>query len=790
MNHPQKNIAFQEDNDLKKLLRLLRRHYRLFLFCVIAALLIAFLVNRYMIPKYRISASILVKEESRSLGGDVNDYLNTNLFNVNQNFQNELWVLKSNPVIEQTVENLDLTISYYQKDGFLYYDAYKNLPFQVLLLQNHVQPVNVRFNISIQDRENFIIRAESKDAVFKNLYTGETISTDKDWSFGTPGKFGQLIESDDLAFIIKLQSSGNKTYYRNSFIYSFILNDLPTVTQRLKKELAFNAFDRNATIIEIVYESPSVNKGRDIVNEIMDVYSAQNLDRKNHVAEITIEYIERQLGEISDSLSQTEDNLQRFRSSNQLLDVTNQSSGLYDQYLDLQNQMAELVTRKRYYDYVADYLASNDDFSNMIVPASMGIQDQLLNNLMSELITAQTQRNNLIDNNQQQNPLVEQLSIQIENLRGTISENISAVQKTMEISMDEMNNRINRIENQIRMLPATERQLGGIEREYRLNDAIYNYLLEKRAEAKITQASNLPDNIIIEPANIVGTKPISPNKQINYLAALVLGLGIPFGFLTLKGIFSEKIGNQDDIERYTEVPVLGKILHSHKKSSKIMIDFPTSGIAESYRALRTNLDFHFKSIKPKVYLITSSIEGEGKSFNALNLATSYAQLGRRTVLVNFDLRKPTDFFSENGYSITGLSSFFRNQARLDEIILHSPQEKLDVIPAGPIPPNPVELLSQENTGALVNHLRDQYDCIIMDSTPLAQVTDAYILMEYADVKVIITRYNYTIKKAFSMVMKDLKRKNIDNMCILLNDNRIQDDQYGYGYGYSKKQKYK
>ena len=197
--------------------------------------------------------------------------------------------------------------------------------------------------------------------------------------------------------------------------------------------------------------------------------------------------------------------------------------------MDLQNQLAELVSRKRYYDYVSDLL-KNDNFSNMMLPASIGISDQLLNNLMSELITAQAQRSNLIENNQERNPLVQKLGIQIENLKKTISENISAVSKTTSISIDEMNKRIRKIEAEISRLPATQRQLGNIERKYRLNDAIYNYLMEKHAEAKITKASNLPDDIIIEPAKM-GMGPISPNKRMNYMIAFFLGLALPFGYV-------------------------------------------------------------------------------------------------------------------------------------------------------------------------------------------------------------------------------------------------------------------
>ncbi|MBN1186866.1 MAG: polysaccharide biosynthesis tyrosine autokinase [Bacteroidales bacterium] len=786
MLKPQNN-PIQEDTDIKNIIELVSRNYKFFTISIIVALTLAFMANHFMIPIYKVSSSLLINEnDRRPQGVNVNDFLYSNLLIGNQNFQNELWVLKSSPVIEQTIRNLDLSVNYYFKEGFQYKDAYENIPFRIMFLRDHVQPVNVRFNVSILDNKNFQIMAKSKKAVFQKIDNNRGSYQKDDWFFEQHGTFGKLIETPDMAFAIQLDAT-QKLYYKNEFVYSFVFFDMPTLIDQYKKELVYNVIQKDATVIEIVLRSPSLGKGEDIVNEMMDVYSKQNLNRKNHIAGITIDYIEKQLGEISDSLSQTENNLQSFRSSNQLLDVTEQTTGISVQYRDLQNQMAELVTRKRYYDYVADYLTNEENFSDMIVPSSLGIQDPLLSTLMSELITSQAQRSNLIQNQQERNPLVQKLGIQIDNTRKTIIENIAVVRKTTDISIDEMKKRIRKVEAEISRLPKTQRQLGGIERKYRLNDAIYNYLLEKRAEAKITQASNLPDNIIIEPAKIVGNKPVSPNKARNYLIALFLGLAVPFGSLILKNVISNKIESQENLERLTELPVLGKIMHNHKKNNNVMFEYPKSSIAESYRALRTKLEHHFKGIPRKVIMVTSSIEGEGKSFNALNLAMSYAQLDRRTILVDFDMRKPTGYLAKEEGSLIGLSSYYTDRVNLEEIILKSPHEKLDYISSGPIPPNPVELLALEKTRELLDRLKDSYDCIILDTPPLAQVSDAYLLMDHADIKVVIARYNYTLRKVFALIMNDLKQQNIDNVCVVLNDNHVYRDQYGYGYGYNKKQ---
>jgi tyrosine-protein kinase Etk/Wzc len=773
----------QDESDLEKLVAAISRNYRLIATSLAITLIIAFLVNHLMTPQYKIAASLLIKVENKKLNGNVNDFLNSSLFGGNQNFQNELWVLKSVPVIDQTIRNLNLNIHYFREKIFRSVDAYDKIPFRIVLISNHVQPVGVRFKISFHDKDSFLIKASAKNIQIVDFANSEVVSTLKKWTFIHSGKFGELVETPDLSLMVTPDTVRN-TINKEDNNYSFVLEDIISETDKLKKRLEFTIIDKLATVIEIKFRSPSPKEGKDIVNEIMKVYSEQNLARKNHTATITIDYIEKQLGEISDSLSITEENLQRFRSSNQLLNVNEQAIDMSKQYMDLQNQMAELVTRKRYYDNVAEYLEKNEDFSNMVVPASMGITDPLLNDLMSELITAHAQRSNLIQNNQELNPLVQKLTIQIENTKKTISENITAVRKTTDISLEEMTKRIDKIEASINRLPKTQRQLGNIERKFTLNDAIYNYLLEKRAEAKITQASNQPDDIVIAPAKLVSTKPVFPNKGLNYGIAIFLGLLIPFGYLTLKSTLDNKIESEEYLEHFTNLPLMGKIIHTHHKNVNEILEHPGSALAESYRSLRTNLEYHFKDMHSKVILITSCVEGEGKTFIAINLAMSYVQLGQRILLLDFDLRRPTaSYFGIVQDSQTGLSSWYSNGTNLNEILWPSPFENLDYIASGPLPPNPLELMAQDKTGSLLRQLKSKYDCIIVDTSPLAQVSDAYLLMDHADVKIVIARCNFTIKRVFSLIMKKLKEKNVSNLCIVLNDNRIYDSQYGYGYGY-------
>ncbi|HEX2968424.1 MAG TPA: polysaccharide biosynthesis tyrosine autokinase [Bacteroidales bacterium] len=777
------NSGIGEDNDLKKVSDLFVRNKKLFIIFLVIAFGVAFLINRLSIPEYRISASILIKEKNQQpAGGNVNEFLNSNLFFSNQNFQNELWVIKSTPVIEQTIRNLDLTVTYYYKSGLKYADGYGNMPFKVTFLPDHPQPLNVRFRITFISDNYFKIEADASDVTFYNFSTEKVTHRKKTWILSTDAAFGELIKNDDAAFIVNPSNHG--TAIKKFSPYAFDFRTVSTLGAYYRKNLEFRVVDRLATVIEISQLTGNIRKGIDLINEIMSVYSAQNLERKNHIASITINYIEKQLDEISDSLSQTEDNLQHFRASNQLLNVSEQASGISEQYLNLQNQLAELVTRKRYYDYVSEYLSKNDNFSNIIVPASLGIQDPLLGNLMAELIGAQSQLTNLVKNNQEKNPLVQRLNIQIDNIKKTISDNISAVSKTTSISIDEMDKRIRKVESEISRLPLTQRKLGIIERKYRLNDAIYNYMLEKRAEAKITKASNLPDNVIIEPAKLDGIYPVSPDRKLNYIIAVFMGLAFPLGFITLRSALNTRIESQEDIEAITKIPVLGRILHSFGKSNNVMFDFPGSDIAESFRALRTNLDFYVRGGHKKIIMVTSSVEREGKSFVARNLAMGYAQLGRKTILVDFDMRKHESYFGDKSEN-RGLSSYLIEKSELSEIIKKSPNDKLDYICAGVIPPNPAELIALNRTKELLDQLKKVYDIIILDTTPLAQVTDAYLLVDHSELKIIVVRQNYTLKKVLSLISKDIQLKSINNVCVVLNDNRDHLDRYGYGYGYNR-----
>ena len=377
--------------------------------------------------------------------------------------------------------------------------------------------------------------------------------------------------------------------------------------------------------------------------------------------------------------------------------------------------------------------------------------------------------------------MVNRLRIQIRNLKSTISENISTAERANDMAISEMQNRLEQLDNRISRLPATQMQLGGIERTFNLTEAIYNYLLEKQAEAKITKASNLSDIVVIEPAHMVGNSPVSPKYMFNYFIALIMGFTLPFIFLLIKMFFKATITEQEEIESITNATILGKVFHyNNSKEKNVFISSPGNQIAENFRTLRTNLNFAMGNKSAKTILVSSCVSGEGKTFSAFNIAAAYAQIDKKTILINFDLRNSRAVI-KNADNSNGLSLFLSDESEFDDVIIRSYYKSLDIINSGPVPPNPLELMENERTNKLFEFLKKNYDYIIIDTPPMAQVSDAFTLVQHADLNLIVVRYNVTKKKLLRLVLGELKNKNINNVYIILNDNKLISEQMGYGY---------
>lgn len=774
--------SLKESLSIEYIYMILKRKWYVFAVSVILCIVFAYIKNNVSLPVYEVGASVLIKENKpQSARGASQLFEGFGLFNNENNFVNEIQVLKSSPLIDKVVKNLDVVISYYCHNFYNKKELYKTSPFVVVLNQDHPQLINVEFQVEILDNQTFKIKAKSKNGILHSYSTGNTIQNIRNFKLKQTHSFKERLESEYYDFKIIL----NKDYQLGSYntsVFSFILNNPATLVKKYQSMLVVEPSDMESSIAKITARSTVPSKAVDIIKTLTNAYLEKDLGEKIYASIKTIEYIDNQLGEIGDSLRNAELNLQRFRTSNQIIDVTMKSGRVYDQLQELGQEKANIMVKLKYYKYIEDYFDENKEISDLIAPSSMGIEDPLLNNLIQELTTLNAERTSLIENNQGKSPYLKQINIKIDNLKNTISENIKYILNTTDISLKDIDSRISTLNSELNKLPATERQLLGYERKFNLNDAIYTYLLEKRAEAQITKASNMPDAQILEPAGIMGNGPISPKKRMNYIISILLGIVAPFTVIRLIDVLQNRITENTEIEKLTDIPLIGKIYNNNKKTDLVVNVFPKSHIAESFRRIRTSLNYFIELNKCSVITITSSFAQEGKSFISLNLALSLASINKKTILMNFDLRKPKVYERLNIKNDGGISNYLCKQAKYDDILQHSNVEYLDVITSGPIPPNPSELISSDRTLELLELAKTKYDYIILDTPPVGIISDTYILMEKSDLTIFVVRQSHTPKREFLSTIQDLKERNFKKICLVVNDKTLyKSTKYGYGY---------
>ena len=788
MNHQ------EAENGLRNILKIITRYYWVFLISGLLSLILAYFYNKYAPKKFDVVASILINEDSKSPLSGPQEFMVSDLFGNSRNVYNELLILQSKPILKKTIQNLDLEVTYYEKYNYAYHDIYKLSPFKITFYRDHPQLLNVMFNISFKSDGSYLLHVDKQDAFLYDFIKDKTITEVVLSELKLQGNLGQVVETDQYKFIISLNKDIDEIPSKDKK-YAFKMQNHYSIENYYKRSIEFSVADRNATVINMKMETSILDKDIEVMNELIGVYAESNLERKNHIANLTIDYIEKQLEEVSQSLDMTESALEEFLSKNKLIDVESQANRYTDQLRELQNELAISMVQKRYYYYALEYLKEQSNDELIISPSAMGVQDDLLNQLIMDLSSAQRKKANLIENNQERNPMVHRLTIQIGNLKAVIAENIRSANQSNNILINELEKRIARIENEISSLPEAQRTLGGIERHYQLNDAIYNYISQNRAEAEITTASNLPDMTIVQPAAQNGIRPVAPKSYIIYPLALLLGLGIPFVlFYIIDFIGRAKIETREDLQNLTNSRVLGTVLHlpsKYRNKNVFMHMFKgKSNYAEAYRTMYTNLNFALKDKKSITILVTSSVTEEGKTFNALNIAAAYADMKRTTILVNCDLKKCTKILDTENSSV-GLSTYLSGSTSIDHLIEPTDMAYLSYISAGPISPiNTVELLSSTIMEELMTYLKKHYECIILDTSPLAQVSDAYYLIHYADINLIVSRYQFTRKKILLNVLNDLESKNIHNTGLILNDNPNIKEQFSYGYGYYGKTKSK
>ena len=665
------NISHKQTQGLDPLfiLKLVIKHWYIYVITILVALYAArFYINHTMLV-YRSSTTLLINLAGERAYANNEELLQgLGLPASMRNLDNQIYILKSRELSERTLNELPFEIDYYYRTVRNFISLYPNSPIKVVLDSKDALPQGVEFSLSYIGDNVFVMESETEAFPFKRSASfGESIpmpegnfriiALNEEWFNANKGK--------QLLFVVNTQ---------NNLIRSY--------SGRLNVEL----ISRSGSILRVSLTGTSPLKDIDFLNKLTEIFQYTSLERKNFEANRRIQFIDDQLVGISDSLLITENRLQQFRSAHRVMDLSAQGQAIISQVMLLENERARLELESNYYDYLADYLSKDVSGELPIVPITMGINDPGLTNLVTTLADLQGQL--LSRPTGEMNPLQGLLAQRVRNTKDALKETLNGLRRANSLAMAENQKQIARINSQASALPATERQLLGFERKFRLNDELYTFLLQMRSEQQMQKASNMPDSEVIDSADPRYSIIVAPNRTLIYLIGLLAGSGLPFMFFFLSSIFNKKLDNETII-RMTNLPIIGNIPRNPENTKTVVFDYPNSSIAESYRLMRSRLQFFIKDDAQPVILVTSSMPEDGKTYTAVNLASVYSLLGKKTILVGFDLRKPRLYQEFKLNNDKGVSTWLIGRDSIEEIVQNTDYENLFVITGGPVPPNQI-----------------------------------------------------------------------------------------------------
>jgi len=756
----------EEGIDFKRYFALFLNNWYWFAIALFIALSIAYGINRWSEKIYTVSSSLLIADEQ--YGGDMSGaerfIPGGDIFKSQQNLQNEIGILKSFSLNYKMMKELpEFWVTYMGvgRRGIAENKQYKSAPFKVFFDSLEYQAKGRRIDIRILSNDEY------------SISIGDTIKKTMKFSERYTDYYNDfyIVKHNEYQYD---EAKSNKYY--------FWFNSFEGLANQYRSKLSVSPIEEEASLVTLSTSGSSYQQEADYLNKLMDEYIDRGLDLKNATADSTISFINNQLGFISDSLSVAETNLENFRLNNELIDLSSEASILQSRIERYENEKYSIEFEKQYYEYLLEYINSRDESGEIVSPSLVGITDPILSRLVSKLADLQQQKKQVSFSLRDDLPAVNLMVAQIADARKILKENVENSLKNATKLLNDANARIARVEAEIQKLPGTERQLINIQRKFDLNNTIYNYLLEKRAEAGIAKASNVADNRIIDRAEDFNSSRIKPKEKQNYMIALLFGLLIPAGLLIIFDLLNNKIIDRRDIEKATDIPLLGFVGHSASKTEIPVVDNPGSTLAESFRSIRTRLKYFTNDSSSKIITITSTVSGEGKTFISINIAAIIAMLGKKVLLIGLDLRKPKlHKILETGNS-TGLTSYLIGEAEYKDIVFNTKIENLFFTPSGSIPPNPAELIESKKMAGFFEKACKEYDYIIIDTPPVAIVTDTLLLAPYVDINLFVVRQRYSSKNTLDLI-NDLKDQGeLKKMAILINDISLS-GYYGYGLRY-------
>jgi tyrosine-protein kinase Etk/Wzc len=736
----------------------------LFIISLAVTITIAYLYIRYKVPVFNSSISILIKDGRGGSGGGGTDETLLDdqlLYKKRSNLANEIELLRSATMMERVVKRLGLNTQYFNEGKVRRSEIYGNTDLKVDILS--IKDSGSSFSLTIVPGKNGTTAS----------FFGKTYHV----------KNGDVLASENFTVRLWFNRQALDPEYKYHVYYS----PVRYAAASLAGGLSIRQLSREATVLVLSLNSENPEKGKDILDALVAEYRQMNIEDKNRVVENTIQFIDERLVILARELGDVEGTLQTYQQKNEVIDISSESGADLTELKEFKRKMEEQEVQLGLINLIAEYVG-NPSKKFEVVPSSLGVADATLNSLINGYNQLQLTRSEQLKTIPPAHPSVRATDDQLEKIRTSILENLRNIrvpeQRLASRFRDDYLNALGKV----RAMPQQKREILEITRQQGIKEKLYLYLLQKREESAITKASSTGNSVPLDPAVSSGS-PVSPNSSNIYRLAFFIGFITPIAFIYIKDLLNDKIVTRTDLIKATTVPIIGEVAHHISMTRKFVVGLKDRSIlAEQFRILRTNLQFllaHAPSKNP-VVLVTSSIAGEGKTFCSMNMAAVWAVAGKKTVILELDLRKPKISKALGLQRDIGITNYILGNARKEDLPqLSGEVPNLYIIGAGPIPPNPSEMIMDSKMDELFTYLRANFDIIIIDSAPVGLVSDSKILAKYADATLYVVRQRYTVKKQLAFIEELYTEKTLPNIGLIVNDVKIggANSYYGYGYGY-------
>lgn len=747
-------------------------YWKWFVIGIVLSLTLAFLYLRYSTPVYRATSVVMLKDDRK--GGALNElatFSDLGLFaGAKNNVDNEIEVLKSRTLTEKTVDKLKLNISYYSEGRVKSFDIYKKSLINAIFLEISEEFANDNFSLTIipvsDSKFSLKINDEKKSGEF--IY-GQTLAT----------KIGKFI-------ITKNEENITEENKDNSTIIS--VSTLRRATSSYRQNLSVEPLSKNTSVISLSLTHTNKEKAEDFLNTLIEIYNKEAVADMRYVSEKTSQFINERLKIIEEELGVVENKAESFKKQNSITDIPTQAS------LYLQNTSEfdkKILENEIKISMINSVIASFDNKDSLedVIPVDILPSEANASSLIAELNKIVLQRAKMAKNAGPNSSVMMEIDAQISALKSSLKESLLRTKSNLNIALNDLKAQNAFISGKISQVPTLEKESRIIGRQQGIKEALYLYLLEKREETEISMAAIAPNAKVIDAAK-ASELPVSPNRNIIFLMALIMGVLIPFGALYVLDLLDTKV-RRSDLDKTLTIPFIGDVPRS-EEYDEIINPESRSSSAEALRIVRTNMEFilsQTNKTRAKTIFVTSTLPKEGKTFIAVNLAGTFALSGKKTLLIGMDIRNPKlgDYLKIPTRGLTNYLS--SSDMELNSIIVKQEGYKeFYIMPPGVIPPNPAELLMSDKVSEMFNTLKEQFDYIIVDTAPVSLVTDTLLIAKNADAFIYVVRENYLDKRLLSFPQKLYKEKKIPNMSVLLNDTYSKKGykgQYGYGYGYGQ-----